>query len=53
MQKIVAMSQVICIAISINEVHWNPKFTKHQLGGECSHRILPFNQTFDQTDTNT
>ena len=25
------------------------KFTEHQLGGECSHRILPFNQT----DTNT
>ena len=48
MQKIVCPSYLLCNFHKRGSLELWERFTEHQLGGECSHRILSFNQT----DTN-
>ena len=49
MQKIVCPSCLFCNFHTWGSLKLWEKYIEHQLGGEYSHRILPFNQT----DTNT
>ena len=49
LQKIVCPSYLYCNFHKRGSLELWEKFTKHQLGGGCSHRTLPFNRT----DANT
>ena len=49
MQKFVYHNYLFCNFYKRGSLELRKKVTEYQLGGECSHRILPFNQT--DTDT--
>ena len=44
MQKFVSLSYLLCNFHKRGSLELLERFTEHLLGGECSLRILPFNQ---------
>ena len=49
MENVVCPSYLFCTFHKRGSLELWEKFTDHQLGSECSHGILPFNQTDKNT----